>query len=95
MTQRWFVYIVECKDKSLYIGITRDIEQRIREHNLGKGCRYTKHRYPVKLLYYEQHGNRSLAVKREIEIKKFSRAKKFNLIKSSSCVQNKSYNLLL
>lgn len=80
--QDWFVYIVECKDKSLYVGITTDIEKRINDHNSGKGCHYTKYRKPVKLLFYEKHKNRSSAVKRELEIKKFNRAKKFDLIKN-------------
>jgi putative endonuclease len=80
--QPWFVYIVECKDKSLYVGITTEIEKRINDHNSGKGCHYTKYRKPVKLLFYEKHKNRSSATKRELEIKKFSRTKKFDLIKN-------------
>lgn len=80
--QPWFVYIIECKDKSLYVGITKEVDERIKAHNLGQGCYYTKYRRPVKLLFCEQHDNRSSATKREIEIKKFSRIKKLNLIKN-------------
>ena len=80
--QPWFVYIVECKDKSLYVGITTNIKKRIDDHNSGKGCHYTKHRKPVKLLLYEKHNDRSYATKRELEIKKFSWIKKLRLIKN-------------
>jgi putative endonuclease len=80
--QPWFVYIVRCKDTSLYTGITRDVSERIRTHNLGQGCHYTRGRHPVKLLYSEQHDSRSSATKREIEIKKFSRSEKLKLVKN-------------
>ncbi len=75
------MYIIQCKDKSLYTGITRDVRERIKTHNLGQGCHYTRGRYPVKLLFSELHNNRSLATKREIEIKKFSRSKKLQLVR--------------
>ena len=50
---QWFVYIVECSDKSLYTGITNDLEKRITVHNQGKGAKYTRARRPVSLKYYE------------------------------------------
>jgi putative endonuclease len=78
----WFVYIIACKDNSLYVGITNDIEERIKSHNLGQGCRYTKSRCPVKLLFCEMQKNRSSATKREMEIKKFSRSKKLKLVRN-------------
>ena len=64
----WFVYILECRDGSFYTGITNNLEQRIIDHNRGKGCRYTKFRWPVKLLYSEQLPDRSSALKREAQI---------------------------
>ena len=77
----YFVYIVECSDKTLYTGIAKDLNKRIEEHNTSdKGAKYTKYRRPVKLLYSEKVDNRSTASKREITIKQFSRDKKLELI---------------
>lgn len=77
----YFVYIVECSDKTLYTGITVDITKRIDEHNNSdKGAKYTRVRRPVTLKYSENHPDRSSATKREIEIKKLSRMKKMELI---------------
>ena len=78
----WFVYILQCSDESLYTGISNDIEARIKTHNCGKGAKYTRSRLPVKLVYMEKFFNKSGALKREIELKKLSRKKKLNLIKS-------------
>lgn len=77
----WYVYILECKDRSLYTGITTDVERRVREHNEGKlGARYTRARRPVRLSYFEELENRSSASKREWEIKKLSRKQKQDLV---------------
>ncbi|PJE74036.1 MAG: endonuclease [Candidatus Taylorbacteria bacterium CG10_big_fil_rev_8_21_14_0_10_41_48] len=78
----YFVYIIKCKDKSLYTGITTDVERRLAEHREGRGARYTRVRGVLRVVYTERYNNRSLASKREIEIKKLSRAEKLNLIKS-------------
>ena len=64
--KRWVLYIVRCKDKSLYTGITTDLKKRIKIHNQGKGAKYTKPRRPVKLVYNEVWGSESQAKKREI-----------------------------
>ena len=80
----WYVYIVECSDKTLYTGIASDVRERIKAHNRGQGCYYTRGRHPVKLLFSEQHGSRSSATKREIEIKKFSRSKKLKLVRNQT-----------
>ena len=77
----WFLYIVKCKDKSFYTGITTDITRRLKEHNAGRGGRYTRIRTPVKLMYQENHLSRSKAQRREAQIKKWSRSKKIALIK--------------
>ena len=82
----WFVYMVECADKSLYTGITTDIERRLIEHNSDdKGARYTRMRRPVKLVYTQTYNSRSLASKRECAIKKLNRRQKQILIAESSC----------
>jgi putative endonuclease len=75
------VYILECKDGSLYTGITTDVLRRFAEHKNGKGGQYTRARGVVKILYTEEHKNRSSASKREAEIKGWDRQKKLNLIR--------------
>jgi len=76
----WFVYIVECADKTLYTGITNDLTRRINMHNDGTGAKYTKTRTPVKLLYSEGAASRSEALKREYSLKKLSRNDKLKLL---------------
>ena len=77
----YFVYIVECSDATLYTGIAVDVAKRINEHNTSdKGAKYTKTRRPVKLLYQEEHPDRSSATKRELEIKRLSRGEKLKLL---------------
>ncbi len=75
----WIVYILECADKTLYTGITNDLDHRIDEHENGRGAKYTRGRAPFTLLYTENHSSRSQALKREIEIKSFDRATKLQL----------------
>jgi len=81
--QTWFVYILECKDNTLYTGVTTDLDRRLAEHNgdLPGGAKYTRARRPVRLLYQETHENRSQACKRESEIKKMNSEQKRSLIK--------------
>jgi putative endonuclease len=79
----YFVYILECADKSLYTGITTDLERRFLEHNQGKGGNYTRSHKVKKIVYSEEAANRSLALKREHEIKSFSVEKKLELINSN------------
>lgn len=78
-----FVYIVECADGTLYTGWTTDIERRLKAHNAGRGARYTRRRSPVRLVYLEEAPDRPAAQKREMEIKRLSRAGKFKLIECS------------
>ncbi|MDD5338778.1 MAG: GIY-YIG nuclease family protein [Dehalococcoidales bacterium] len=80
MEQEWYLYLVRCRDNSLYCGITNDIEHRIEEHNKGKGAKYTFSRRPVELVYSEKHANISEARKREAQIKIWAKAKKEQLI---------------
>ncbi len=78
----WTVYIVRCRDNCLYTGITKDLARRIKEHSSGRGCRFTKYRTPVKLVYHQKVATRSLALKRESVIKSLPRKKKLELIKA-------------
>ncbi|MBL7566088.1 GIY-YIG nuclease family protein [Staphylococcus saccharolyticus] len=75
-----FVYIVKCNDGSLYTGYAKDVNARISMHNEGKGAKYTKMRRPVQLVYQEVYYTKSEALKREYEIKTFSRQKKLKMI---------------
>jgi putative endonuclease len=79
MEYKWFVYLVECYDGTLYCGITNNLEKRIDTHNSGKGAKYTKTRLPVKLYYFEEQNDRSSASKREWQIKKLTRLQKLKL----------------
>ena len=76
----WFLYVVKCKDTSLYTGITTDISRRIKEHNSQKGAFYTKNKTPVELVYQEAMANQSAARKREAEIKRLTRKEKLTLV---------------
>lgn len=75
----FYTYILECKDGTLYTGWTTDLTRRIGEHNLGRGSKYTRRRYPVELRYYEVFLSKEEAMKREWEIKQLTRKEKFNL----------------
>lgn len=78
----WFVYILECSDGSLYTGITTNIDRRVKQHNQGKGAKYTKTRTPVTLVYIADSFNRSTASKEECRIKSLSRKEKLLFIKT-------------
>lgn len=77
-----YVYILMCKDNTLYTGWTNSLERRIKAHNEGKGAKYTRGRLPVKLVYFEEFSTKNEALKREYEIKKMKREEKNLLIKS-------------
>jgi putative endonuclease len=77
----YFVYILECADRTLYVGCTNDLARRLQQHNHAKqGARYTKTRRPVVLVYHEPKRTRGSALRREHEIKSWRRAKKLALI---------------
>lgn len=76
----FYIYILECDDKSLYTGYTNDVSKRVLTHNLGLGAKYTRGRLPVTLLYSESFDTKSQAMKRECEIKRYSRQRKLALI---------------
>jgi len=82
MSEKHYVYIVECSDKTLYTGYARDLDKRINTHNKGKGAKYTRGRFPVKLVYYEAFLSKSDALKREYKIKKMAKKNKLKLIEN-------------
>jgi putative endonuclease len=75
----YYLYILQCKDKSLYTGIALDVEKRLKEHKTGKGARYTRAHEPARIVHTEMFPTRSAALKREAEIKKWPREKKLRL----------------
>lgn len=79
----YFVYIIKCKDGSLYTGITTDVKRRFKEHKEGKGGRYTRAKGVIKVVYTEKHKNRSKASKREAQIKSWRKYQKLGLIKGN------------
>ncbi len=74
--------MVECSDGSLYTGWTTDPKRRVKEHNAGRGARYTRYRRPVRLVYLEQVSDHSSALRREHVIKRFSRRQKKALLRT-------------
>lgn len=84
----YFTYILECADKTLYVGSTNDLEKRLYKHNnLKSGAHYTKIRRPVTLKYFERFRTLTESRRREAEIKGWTRNKKIDLIKNkiSNC----------
>jgi predicted GIY-YIG superfamily endonuclease len=75
----WFVYVVRCRDGTLYTGISRDVDARVAKHNAGKGARYTRGRGPVALLHTERRSSQAAALRREAAIKALPRAEKLAL----------------
>ncbi len=75
----YFVYLLLCKDGSIYTGMTTDVERRFAEHKAGKGGHYTRAKKVKRLLYQEKQLNRSSALRREAEIKRWNRKKKLAL----------------
>jgi len=79
----WFIYILECKDKTLYTGMTNDIESRIAKHASKKGAKYTRSKGVGHVVYSEKFKTKSEALKRESEIKSWPRKEKLKLIAAS------------
>jgi putative endonuclease len=79
-TSCWYVYIVRCKDQTLYTGIARDIEKRLAQHNSGRGARYTRGRAPVELVFVEAMLSHGDALRREYKIKQMSLSRKLEMI---------------
>ena len=82
METPWQLYILRCGDGTLYTGIAVDAEKRLRQHRSGKGAKYTRGRGPLEMVYLEQCENHPQALRRELEVKKLTRAEKEVLIAS-------------
>ena len=80
MENGWKLYILRCGDGSLYTGITNNLEKRLAAHRAGRGAKYTRGRGPLELVYREECGTHSDALKRELEIKSLTRQEKEKLI---------------
>ena len=78
-----YIYILRCRDGSLYTGWTNNLEKRLNCHNAGKGAKYTKARLPVELAYFETFQTKKEAMQREWEIKKMTRKEKIALIEEN------------
>jgi len=77
----YYLYILECRDRTLYTGITTDLKRRLTEHNSSDlGAKYTRGRRPVKLVYSQEFESRSEASKEEARLKKLSRPEKLTII---------------
>jgi predicted GIY-YIG superfamily endonuclease len=80
----WVVYIVRCRDGSLYTGISNDLARRLAAHNGGTGARYTRGRGPVILVHLERRRSRGAAQRREAAIKALARTEKLALLAAQS-----------
>lgn len=83
-----YTYMVECSDGSFYTGWTNNLEKRVAAHNAKRGAKYTKSRTPVSLVYYETHETKQEAMRREYEIKQYTRQEKELLIKNKENKQS-------
>lgn len=86
MEKSWKLYMLRCGDGSLYTGIAVDVEARLAMHRCGKGAKYTRGRGPLELVYTEECGSHSDALRRELEVKKLSREDKRKLIAAAKPV---------
>lgn len=81
--ETWFLYILECRDGSLYTGVTNNLDRRFKMHQGGRASRFTRTRLPVKLRYHEPCGSRTQALVRECAVKSLPRIKKIELIQNA------------
>lgn len=77
-----FVYMLRCKDGSLYTGWTNDLKHRLAMHNSGRGAKYTRGRGPLKMVYSEELPDKEAALRRECAIKKLRREQKLALLQT-------------
>lgn len=77
----WYVYILECGDRSLYVGTTTNVVRRVGEHQAGIASAYTHARRPVRVVYQEPHPDRASAQRREAEVKRWPRAVKLAFLR--------------
>jgi putative endonuclease len=82
MPHAWLVYVLRCRDGSLYTGITNDLPRRLASHSAGTGSAYVRARLPIRVVYREPQPDRSAALRREAAIKKLTRQDKLALVRS-------------
>ena len=87
--QAWWVYLLRCRDYSLYTGITNDVPRRLAAHAAGKGGAYTRSRRPVRLVYREPARDKGAALRREAAVKRLSRPEKWALVRSARALSKK------
>jgi putative endonuclease len=81
--EKCYTYMVRCSDGTLYTGWTKDLEERLKTHNAGKGGKYTRSRLPVELVYREGFETKEEAMSREWHLKRLSRREKLRLIEAA------------
>ena len=79
-----YVYMLRCRDGSLYTGWTNDLEKRLKAHNSGADSKYTRSRLPAELVYFEEYESKESAMSREWHLKRLSRAEKLKLINKNA-----------
>ena len=89
MDSLWYLYILRCKDGSLYTGITTDVEKRLEAHRSGKGAKYTRGRAPLELVHREACGTHSQALKRELAVKAMTRTEKLRMLEMVGNISEK------
>lgn len=85
-TDVWHLYMIRCRDDSLYTGITTDVARRFADHQAGKGAKYLRGRGPIELVYKKRIGDRGAALKAEHRVKKLPKHKKEDLVQSKGVV---------
>ena len=83
MDKPYYFHLLRCSDDSLYAGICIDLEQRVETHQNGKGAKYTRSRLPVTLVYDEQYCSKGEALRREVEVKKWTKERKERLVSNA------------
>lgn len=81
---QWYLYIIKCRDGSLYTGITTDVKRRLAEHRDNRGAKYLRGRGPLSLMFQKMIGSRAMALKVEHMVKKLPKHKKERLIQTGS-----------
>ena len=84
MEKQWVLYILECKDGTLYTGITDDLDRRLAAHRAGKGAKYTRGRGPLTLRYVEKCEDRPHALRREYAVKQLTKLEKLALCQKNT-----------
>lgn len=87
MEKTWYLYILKCGDGTLYTGITTDVRRRLSAHRAGRGAKYTRGRGPLELVYQEECGGHTQALRRELEVKHLTRLEKEGLITGSAPIE--------